>query len=81
VAFAQIMRKPWSVDEVRQLRKLVRQNTPALIIAKKLGRSKNAVYLKASRDFSEAHAEFPIKTERGEPSILLSIHFRRPTLL
>jgi len=44
------MHKPWSVDEVRQLRKLVRQNTPALIIARKLGRSKNAVYLKASRE-------------------------------
>jgi hypothetical protein len=27
--FAQIMRKPWSLEEVLQLRKLVKQNTPA----------------------------------------------------
>ena len=44
------MRKPWNLDEVRQLRKLVRQNTPALIIAIKLGRSLGAVYMKASRE-------------------------------
>jgi uncharacterized membrane protein YeaQ/YmgE (transglycosylase-associated protein family) len=49
MGIAQIMRKPWSVEEVLQLRKLVRQNTPAHVIARKLGRSKNAVYVKASR--------------------------------
>ena len=50
MGIAQIMRKPWSVEEVLQLRKLVRQNTPAHVIARKLGRSKNAVYVKASRE-------------------------------
>jgi hypothetical protein len=32
------------------LRKLVRQNTPAQVIARKLGRSMDAVYVKASRE-------------------------------
>jgi hypothetical protein len=50
VAFAQIMRKPWSLEEVLQLRKLVKQNTPAQVIARKLGRSIDAVYVKASRE-------------------------------
>jgi hypothetical protein len=30
MAFAQIMRKPWSLEEVVQLRKLVKQNTHPL---------------------------------------------------
>jgi hypothetical protein len=47
---AHIMRKLWSIDDVITLRKLVRQNTPAHIIAEKLGRSKSAVYVKASRE-------------------------------
>jgi hypothetical protein len=32
------------------LRKLTRENTPAHVIAKKLGRSIDAVYVKASRE-------------------------------
>jgi hypothetical protein len=50
MATAQIMRKPWSLEEVLQLRKLVKQNTPAHIIARKLSRSLSAVYMKASRE-------------------------------
>jgi hypothetical protein len=50
MAFAQIMRKQWSLEEVLQLRRLVKENTPAHVIARKLGRSKNAVYVKASRE-------------------------------
>ena len=50
MATAQIMRKPWSLEEVLQLRKLVKQNTPAHIIARKLSRSLSAVYVKASRE-------------------------------
>jgi hypothetical protein len=50
VAIAQIMRKPWSLDEVSQLRKLVRQNTPAQVIARRLGRTIDSVYAKASRE-------------------------------
>jgi hypothetical protein len=50
MAVAQIMRKPWSLEEVSQLRKLVRQNTPAHIIARKLGRTIDSVYVKASRE-------------------------------
>jgi hypothetical protein len=48
--FAQIMRKPWSLEEVLQLRKLVKQKTPAYVIARKLNRSMTAVYMKASRE-------------------------------
>jgi hypothetical protein len=46
----QVMRRQWTVEEVLQLRKLVRQDTPAQVIARKLGRSLNAVYVKASRE-------------------------------
>ena len=46
----QVMRRQWTVEEVLQLRKLVRQDTPAQVIARKLGRSLNAVYVKAYRE-------------------------------
>jgi hypothetical protein len=46
----QVMRRQWTVEEVSQLQKLVRQDTPAQVIAKKLGRSLNAVYVKAYRE-------------------------------
>jgi hypothetical protein len=50
MAVVQIMRKLWSLEEVSELRKLARQNTPAHIIARKLGRSIDSVYVKASRE-------------------------------
>jgi hypothetical protein len=50
MAFPQIMRKPWSLEEVLHLRKLVKQKTPAHLIARKLNRSITAVYMKASRE-------------------------------
>ena len=50
MASPQIMRKNWTEEEVLQLRKLVRQNTPAPVIARKLNRSITAVYMKASRE-------------------------------
>ena len=37
-------------EEFLQLRKLARQNTPAHVIARKLGRSIDPVYVKASRE-------------------------------
>ena len=46
----QFMRKQWTAEEVWQLRKLVREKTPAEVIARKLGRSIDAVYVKASRE-------------------------------
>jgi hypothetical protein len=50
MASPQILRKQWSLEEVLQLRKLVKQNTPAHVIARKLNRSMTAVYMKASRE-------------------------------
>jgi len=50
MAAPQFMRKQWTAEEVFQLHKLVRQNTPAQVIARKLGRSIDAVYVKASRE-------------------------------
>ena len=50
MAVVQIMRKLWSLEEVSELRKLARQNTPAQLIARKLGRSIDSVYVKASRE-------------------------------
>jgi hypothetical protein len=75
MAFPQIMRKPWSVEEVLQLRKLVKQNTPAQVIARKLGRSRVRFLCQSfsREDFSEACAEFPVIVERRKRSILLRI--------
>ena len=50
MAAPQFMRKIWTSEEVLQLHKLARQNTPAQVIARKLGRSIDAVYVKASRE-------------------------------
>jgi hypothetical protein len=50
MGIAQVVRKNWTPEEVLQLRKLVRQNTPAPVIARKLNRSITAVYMKASRE-------------------------------
>jgi glycerol dehydrogenase-like iron-containing ADH family enzyme len=50
MAVPQICRKLWTAEEVLQLRKLVRQNTPAQVIARKLGRTIDSVYVKASRE-------------------------------
>ncbi len=40
--------KQWTNQEVDQLKKLVKGNTPTGLIADKLGRSKDAVYNKAA---------------------------------
>jgi hypothetical protein len=50
MAAPQICRKQWTAEEVLRLRKLVRQNTSAQVIARKLGRTIDAVYVKASRE-------------------------------
>ena len=50
MAAPQFMRKIWTSEEVLQLHKLARQNTPAQVIARKLGCSIDAVYVKASRE-------------------------------
>jgi hypothetical protein len=50
MAAPQFMRKQWTAEEVLLLRKLVRQNTSAQVIARKLGRTIDAVYVKASRE-------------------------------
>jgi hypothetical protein len=46
----QIMRKQWSLVEVRQLRDLAKQQTPLIVIARMLGRSPSAVESKACRE-------------------------------
>jgi hypothetical protein len=45
-----IMQKQWSLDEVRQLRELAKQQLPLIIIARKLGKSPSAVASKAVRE-------------------------------
>jgi hypothetical protein len=50
MAYPQIMRKQWTAEEVLHLRKLAKQNTPVQIIARKLGRTIDSVYVKASRE-------------------------------
>jgi len=46
------MRKSWTAEEVSQLRKLVRRNASAEIIARTLGRSISAVYGKPREGLS-----------------------------
>jgi hypothetical protein len=38
---------PWSPQDVRQLRQLVRQNTPTRVMGLKLGRTTSSIYQKA----------------------------------
>jgi hypothetical protein len=74
------MRKLWTLEEGVQLRKLVKQNTPAHIIARKLGRSIDPVYVKASREgISEAYAEFQTrpKWEKFSTSLSVRLSFSR----
>jgi hypothetical protein len=40
--------KPWTGDEVKQLRQLAKENTPTRVAGLKLGRTEDAVYAKAS---------------------------------
>jgi hypothetical protein len=42
-----VTRKHWSKEEVRMLKKLASQNTPLLTIARKIGRTPDAIYSKA----------------------------------
>lgn len=43
-------RKSWTDDEVQNLRKLARENTPTRVIALKLGRSESSVRSKAQEE-------------------------------
>jgi len=40
--------KPWTPGEIKDLRRLARENTPTRVIGLKLGRTPEAVYKKAS---------------------------------
>jgi len=42
--------KPWSREEVRELRTLAKGDTPTRVIGLKLGRTPEAVYTKASNE-------------------------------
>jgi hypothetical protein len=42
--------KEWKPADVRQLEKLVDQNTPTRVIALKMGRTEDAIYAKASEE-------------------------------
>lgn len=40
-------RKPWTSDDVKDLRKLAKENTPTRVMGLKLGRTESAVRAKA----------------------------------
>ena len=42
--------KEWSKGDIQKLKKLARLNKNTVIIAKELGRTKNAIYTKASEE-------------------------------
>jgi hypothetical protein len=42
--------KPWTKEDVGQLRTLAKQNTPTRVIGLKLGRTAGAVYSKAAAE-------------------------------
>ncbi|MCW1994807.1 hypothetical protein ACVMHW_004265 [Bradyrhizobium diazoefficiens] len=42
--------KPWSAQDVKQLKQLAKENTPTRVIGLKLGRTEAAVYGKASTE-------------------------------
>jgi len=39
--------EPWTKEDVRELKELVRENTPTRVIGIELGRTANAIYSKA----------------------------------
>ena len=43
-------RKPWTAQDLKTLRQMVRQKALGRVIAKKLGRTLKAVHIKASKD-------------------------------
>lgn len=42
--------KAWTNQDVRSLKKLVKQNTPTRVIGLKLGRTEDAIYSEASKE-------------------------------
>ena len=42
--------KPWTKDDVKQLKTLVKGNTPTRVIGLKLGRTESSVYSKTQRE-------------------------------
>jgi hypothetical protein len=40
--------KPWTSQDIKQLKTLAKENTPTRVIGLKLGRTEDAVYSKAS---------------------------------
>lgn len=42
--------KPWTAQDVKQLKQLAKENTPTRVIGLKLGRTEAAVYGKASTE-------------------------------
>ncbi|RTE92455.1 hypothetical protein [Bradyrhizobium sp. LVM 105] len=42
--------KPWTATDVKDLKQLVKANTPTRVIGLKLGRTENAIYNKASEE-------------------------------
>jgi hypothetical protein len=40
--------KPWTRDDVKQLKELARENTPTRVIGLKTGRTPESIYAKAS---------------------------------
>lgn len=42
--------KAWTDAEVRELRKLAKENTPTRVIGLKLGRTEDAIFAKASEE-------------------------------
>jgi hypothetical protein len=40
--------KPWTKDDVKQLKELARENTPTRVIGLKTGRTSESIYAKAS---------------------------------
>ena len=42
--------KPWTREDINQLRALARQDTPTRVIGLKLGRTPEAVYTRASEE-------------------------------
>ena len=46
----QSVRKPWTDDQLQQLRKLANENTPTRVIGLKLGRTEGSVRAKAANE-------------------------------
>lgn len=53
--------KPWTSEDINNLKQLAKENTPTRVIGLKLGRTEDSIYAKASKE------DVPLKPTNQSP--------------